>query len=134
MTETSSVISSSPDVPLVSIIMNCYNGEKYLRESIDSVLCQSYQNWEIIFWDNCSTDNSAKICQSYDAKIRYYKGEIMPFIIAGVVKSMALSFLGNSKVIEKVIILLLETLAKKTDSDVDDKLVKMLKESLGHKK
>ena len=58
----------------------------------------------------------------------------MPFIIAGVVKSMALSFLGNSKVIEKVIILLLETLAKKTDSDVDDKLVKMLKDSLGHKK
>ena len=55
----------------------------------------------------------------------------MPFIIAGVVKSMALSMLGNSGVIEKVIILLLETLAKKTDSDVDDKLVALLKESLG---
>ena len=58
----------------------------------------------------------------------------MPRVIASVVKSMALSMLGNSKVIEKVIILLLETLAKKTDSDVDDKLVRMLKESLGHKK
>ena len=58
----------------------------------------------------------------------------MPIVIASVVKTMALSFLGNSKVIEKVIILLLETLAKKTDSDVDDKLVKMQKESLGHKK
>ena len=57
----------------------------------------------------------------------------MPIVIAGVVKTMAFSFLGNSKVIEKVIILLLETLAKKTDSDVDDKLVKMLKESLGNK-
>ena len=57
----------------------------------------------------------------------------MPIVIASVVKTMALSMLGNSKVIEKVIILLLETLAKKTDSDVDDKLVKMLKESLGHK-
>jgi len=55
----------------------------------------------------------------------------MPFIIAGVVKSMALSFLGNSGIIEKVVILLLETLAKKTDSDVDDKLVALLKESLG---
>jgi len=54
----------------------------------------------------------------------------MPFIIAGVVKSMAFSMLGNSKVIEKVIILLLENLAKKTDSDVDDKLVALLKESL----
>ena len=56
----------------------------------------------------------------------------MPIVIASVVKTMAFSVLGNSKVIEKVIILLLETLAKKTDSDVDDKLVKMLKESLGH--
>ena len=58
----------------------------------------------------------------------------MPIVIASVVKTMALSMLWNSKVIEKVIILLLETLAKKTDSDVDDKLVRMLKESLGHKK
>tara|TARA_Y100001973_G_C5183868_1_gene326597 strand:+ start:1639 stop:1815 length:177 start_codon:yes stop_codon:yes gene_type:complete len=58
----------------------------------------------------------------------------MPIVIASVVKTMAFSMLGNSKVIEKVIILLLETLAKKTDSDVDDKLVRMLKESLGHKK
>ena len=58
----------------------------------------------------------------------------MPIVIASVVKTIALSMLGNSKVIEKVIILLLETLAKKTDSDVDDKLVRMLKESLGHKK
>ena len=56
----------------------------------------------------------------------------MPIVIASVVKTMAFSMLGNSKVIEKVIILLLETLAKKTDSDVDDKLVKMLKEALGH--
>ena len=55
----------------------------------------------------------------------------MPFVIAGVVKSMALSFLGNSGVIEKVVILLLENLAKKTDSTVDDKLVALLKESLG---
>ena len=58
----------------------------------------------------------------------------MPIVIASVVKTMAFSLLGNSKVIEKVIILLLATLANKTDSDVYDKLVKMLKESLGHKK
>ena len=57
----------------------------------------------------------------------------MPFIIAGVVKSMAMSMLGNSGVIEKVIILLLETLAKKSDSDVDDKLVALLKKSLEKK-
>ena len=46
---------------------------------------------------------------------------------------MALSFLGNSGVIEKVIILLLRTLAKKTDSDVDDKLVLLLEQSLEKK-
>ena len=53
----------------------------------------------------------------------------MPFIIAGVVKSMAFSMLGNSGIIEKVVILLLETLAKKTDSDVDDKLVALHKKT-----
>ena len=57
----------------------------------------------------------------------------MPIVIASVVKTMALSFLGNSKVIESVIILLLESLSKKTDSDVDDKLVALLKKSLEKK-
>ena len=35
--------------PLVSIIMNCFNGERYLNESLKSILDQSYQNWELIF-------------------------------------------------------------------------------------
>ena len=60
----------------VSVIMNCYNGEKYLREAIDSVLAQTYQNWELIFWDNKSTDNSAKIAKLYnDPRIMYYRSE-----------------------------------------------------------
>ena len=40
------------DQPLVSVIMNCFNGERYLKDSIDSVISQTYKNWEIIFWDN----------------------------------------------------------------------------------
>ncbi len=41
---------------LVSVIINCLNGEKFLREAIDSVYAQTYNNWEIILWDNASTD------------------------------------------------------------------------------
>ncbi|NQV02785.1 MAG: glycosyltransferase [Bacteroidia bacterium] len=54
------------DVPVVSIIMNCYNGEKYLREALDSLLAQTYRNWELIFWDNQSMDRSARIFKSYE--------------------------------------------------------------------
>ena len=60
--------------PLVSVVMNCYNGEKYLREAIDSVISQTYPNWELIFWDNLSVDGSSGIVKSYsDVRIKYYK-------------------------------------------------------------
>ena len=59
--------------PLVSILMNCYNGEAYLSEAIESILNQIYQNWEIIFWDNQSTDSSAEIYKNYnDSRFKYY--------------------------------------------------------------
>ena len=59
--------------PLVSVIMNCYNGEKYLTDSLNSLLSQNYRNWELIFWDNISTDNSKKIFESYnDKRFKYY--------------------------------------------------------------
>ncbi|MFQ5787672.1 MAG: glycosyltransferase [Thermodesulfobacteriota bacterium] len=63
------------ETPRVSVIMNCYNGEKYLKESIDSVYKQTYQNWEIIFWDNASTDRSAEIARRYDNKLKYFRGD-----------------------------------------------------------
>ena len=58
--------------PIVSIVMNCYNGERFLREAIDSVYQQGFQDWEIIFWDNASTDSSAEIAQSYDGRVKYH--------------------------------------------------------------
>jgi glycosyltransferase involved in cell wall biosynthesis len=59
--------------PSVSIIMNAFNGEKYLREALDSVLKQSYANWELIFWDNQSTDKSSEIFLSYDDdRLKYF--------------------------------------------------------------
>ena len=62
-------------MPKVSVLMNCYNGEAYLNEAIDSVFAQSVTDWEIVFIDNCSTDRSAEIAQSYGEKIKYHKTE-----------------------------------------------------------
>ncbi len=60
----------------VSVIMNCFNGERYLRTAIDSVIEQTFQDWELIFWDNASTDGSAEIFHSYaDARLRYFCGD-----------------------------------------------------------
>ena len=64
----------STSEPLVSIIMNCYNGEKFLREAIDSVYAQIYQNWEIIFWDNNSIDQSINLIKKIkDKRLKIFK-------------------------------------------------------------
>lgn len=61
---------------LVSIIMPNYNGAKYLQETLNSVLAQSYTNWELLFVDDCSTDNSLEIVQAIqDERIRILKNE-----------------------------------------------------------
>ncbi|EKO3932944.1 glycosyltransferase family 2 protein [Vibrio fluvialis] len=59
--------------PRISVIINCYNGQDYLQEAIDSVYEQSFEDWEIIFFDNASTDNSARIASNYNEKLRYFK-------------------------------------------------------------
>jgi glycosyltransferase involved in cell wall biosynthesis len=60
--------------PLVSIIINCYNGEKYLHKALESVLGQNYKHWEIIFFDNNSIDKSSFVLKKYkDRRIRYFK-------------------------------------------------------------
>ncbi len=51
--------------PLVSIIMPCYNAERYIAQSIESVLAQTYQNWELLITDDCSTDKSVEIISKY---------------------------------------------------------------------
>ena len=59
--------------PLVSVIMNCFNGETYLADSINSILNQTYENFEVIFWDNHSIDKSAIIYKSFkDKRLKYY--------------------------------------------------------------
>jgi glycosyltransferase involved in cell wall biosynthesis len=60
-------------MPLVSVIMNVRNGASFLREALDSVLAQTFVDWELIVWDDCSTDNSAQIVSQYrDPRIRYF--------------------------------------------------------------
>jgi glycosyltransferase involved in cell wall biosynthesis len=64
-----------PAEPLVSVLTPVYNGEKYLVECIESVLAQTYQNWEYIIINNCSTDRSREIACAYaqkDARIRVH--------------------------------------------------------------
>jgi len=59
--------------PLVSIVIPVYNEEKYLSQCIESVLSQSYNHWECIIVNNCSTDSSFEIAKSYekrDSRIR----------------------------------------------------------------
>ncbi len=60
-------------MPQISVIVNIRNGAAFLREALDSVLAQSFADWELIAWDDCSTDESAAIVCSYrDPRIRYY--------------------------------------------------------------
>ena len=61
---------------LISIIVNCYNGEKYLKQTLESIQKQNYTNWELIFWDNQSTDNSKAIFDSFnEPRFKYFYSE-----------------------------------------------------------
>lgn len=68
--------------------MNCHNGAKYLREAIDSVFRQTYPHWEIVFWDNQSTDTSPEIARTYDSRLRYFKSET--FTTLGAARRLAI--------------------------------------------
>lgn len=66
-------------MPKISVILPVYNGERYLRDSIESVLNQTYQNFELIIVDDCSTDNTAAIAQEYadlHPNVNYVKNKI----------------------------------------------------------
>ena len=63
---------------LISIVLPVYNGAKYLRESIDSILAQTYTNWELLILDDCSTDESPAIAKEYeqlDPRVHYHRNE-----------------------------------------------------------
>lgn len=65
-----------PDYGLVSVIMPTYNCGRFIRESIQSVLAQTYSQWELVVVDDCSTDDTESIVASFvDNRIRYYRNE-----------------------------------------------------------
>ena len=74
---------------LVSVIMTCHNGELYLKKALDSLLQQTYSEWELIFYDNSSTDSSFKIIKNYnDSRIKYFKSNNL--VNLGTVRKLAM--------------------------------------------
>ncbi len=65
-------------MPLVSLGLPVYNGEKYIKKSIDTVLAQTFTDFELIITDNASTDSTQAICEEYakkDSRVRYVRNE-----------------------------------------------------------
>ena len=55
--------------------MNCLNGERFVRDAIEFVFAQTYSDWEIVFWDNASSDATAEIAKSFDSRLRYFRSK-----------------------------------------------------------
>src|SRR5580698_7457190 len=66
------------DKPLVSVLVTSYNRAEYICETIDSILNQTYPNFEIIICDNCSTDNTIEVIQKYadNPRVSIYQNEV----------------------------------------------------------
>jgi len=65
-------------MPILSVGIPAYNGEKYLAETLDSLRAQTLQDFEIVISDNASTDRTPAICRDYQAKeprIRYFRND-----------------------------------------------------------
>jgi glycosyltransferase involved in cell wall biosynthesis len=70
--------ASTSATPLVTIGLPVYNGANYIRQAIDSILAQTFKNFELIISDNCSTDDTVDICKEYaarDPRVRVSRNE-----------------------------------------------------------
>ena len=80
--------------PPISVIMSVYNGEQFLKEAIDSILCQTYRNFEFIICNDCSTDSSVGILRKYaemDNRIVLLENETNIGLAASLNKCMAVA-------------------------------------------
>jgi glycosyltransferase involved in cell wall biosynthesis len=65
--------------PLVTIGLPCYNSERYIRQSIDSLLAQTYSNFVLVISDNASIDSTGEICGQYaasDSRVKYFRNDV----------------------------------------------------------
>jgi glycosyltransferase involved in cell wall biosynthesis len=63
--------------PTVSFVVPCYRYAHLLRECIDSILCQTYGNFEVLIIDDCSPDNTSEVAQSFrDPRVKYFRDEL----------------------------------------------------------
>jgi glycosyltransferase involved in cell wall biosynthesis len=88
--------------PDISVIMSVYNGETYLAEAIESVRKQTFQNWELIIINDCSTDSTGEILADFslrDERIRVHTNEVNLKLPASLNKAISLS---NGKYIARM--------------------------------
>lgn len=64
---------NTDNLPLVSIVVPVYNGERYLRESLDSILAQTYPRTEILVMDDASTDSTSDIVKTYGDRLKHIR-------------------------------------------------------------
>jgi glycosyltransferase involved in cell wall biosynthesis len=66
-------------IPRLSIGLPVYNGENYIKEALDSILAQTFEDFEVIISDNASTDRTGEICREYaarDPRVKYYRNDV----------------------------------------------------------
>lgn len=80
--------------PEISVIMSVYNGEEYVAETIESVLCQTFEDWELIIINDCSTDSTSEILSRYakkDERVKVHTNEVNLRLQASLNKAVSLS-------------------------------------------
>ena len=123
----------------LSIIMPVYNSEKYLEESINSILCQNYEDFELIVIDDGSTDSSSAICQKFaqtDTRVRYIRQENSGSQVArnnalDIASGNYIAFVDSDDTVEPHIYDILIKNLEENDADVSVCNFSMSKEALG---
>ena len=75
-----------PIIPKVSILTTAFNREELISETIESVLCSSYENFELIIVDDNSSDKTIEVAQTYkklDNRIKIYKNKFYRLVMSG---------------------------------------------------